>query len=437
MNLIILGKFVIADPHSILEDAGVVICDDTISAVGVHDRLLADYRGYEVLDRRNCIIAPGFINSHMHSYGIISHGITPPVEIENFEAFLGKFWWPLVENRLDARMIAAAGRASAVELLESGVTAFCDILEAPNAIPGGLEAIAGAIDDLGIRAILSFEASERISPENGLEGLAENRDFTLAHAGHPRISGKMCIHTTFTCPRPFIRQAAEMARSIGSGIQMHLSESRYEPDWCIKHYGKLPVEVYEELGFLDEQVLASQGVKLTEGEIDILAARGVKLVHVPLSNCEVGGGFSPVPDLLARGVTVGLGTDGYINNFFEVMRGAFLLHKAHREDPEAMPAAEVYAMATEYGAKSLGVPGGRLEAGGAADVITIQADFPTPVTPANLFGQLILYRNPSDVLEVWVGGRKLKENGQLINVDRDKIRAAACREAGRLWDFSG
>lgn len=436
MGLLILGKYLLPGGGVIQDNWGLAIEGGTIITVGDNETLKNDYPEFEILDRTDSILSPGFVNAHMHAYGILSHGITPPVEIEDFESFLDDFWWPLVENRLDSAMIEASGRASALELVNSGVTTFCDVLEAPNAIPGGLELFAGVIDAIGIRAVLSFEACERMSPENGLAGLEENRSFFLKYRKHPLISGMMCIHTTFTCSKRFISKAAALAREIGSGIQMHLNESRYEPDWCLKQHSKLPVELYDELGYLGPDVLASQGVKLTPEEIVILQKRGVNLVHVPLSNCEVGGGFSPVPDMLEQGINVGLGTDGYINNFFEVMRGAFLMHKANQENPEAMPAELVYRMATENGAKALGIlGGGRLEADAAADVITIKADFPTPVNHKNIFGQLILYRNPANVQDVCINGRFVKRDGVLVDVDIEKVRADACRQAERLWDM--
>ncbi len=437
MNFLVLGKFLLDGCGGAAEDTGVAVSGGTVISVDSNARLLEMYPDFTVWDRRDCIISPGFVNAHMHAYGILSHGITPPEPVTDFEAFLNRFWWPLVENRLDGDMIEASSRASALELLDSGVTAFCDVLEAPNAIGDGLERIARVAEETGQRAVLSFEACERISREHGIAGIAENRRFFESRRSHPRISGMMCIHTTFTCSRDFIKTAAKTAREIGSGIQMHLNESRYEPQWCLKHHGKLPAALYEELGFLGSDVLASQGVKLSPEEIKTLSRHGVRIVHVPLSNCEVGGGFSPVPQLLAEGVTVGLGTDGYVNNFFEVMRGAFLLHKAHLEDPQVMPAETVFMMATAGGADAVGLPGcGRILPGGPADIITINADLPTPINRENIFSQLILYRGPADVRDVWTGGELRKEQGSLCGFDLDRIRRDVQEQAQRLWNFT-
>jgi cytosine/adenosine deaminase-related metal-dependent hydrolase len=152
---------------------------------------------------------------------------------------------------------------------------------------------------------------------------------------------------------------------------------------------------------------------------------------MPLSNCEVGGGVSPVSDMFDRGMTVGLGSDGYINNFFEIMRGAFLIPKAHFQSTSIMPAQDVYDMATTLGAQAVGLPdAGRLEAGCKADLITIDLDTPTPINEHNVYDQIVLFRNPQNVCDVMVNGRFLKRNHRLLTVDAEtaKTNLRACAQ---------
>ena len=149
-----------------------------------------------------------------------------------------------------------------------------------------------------------------------------------------------------------------------------------------------------ELGVAGPDFLASQCVQLSDRERDIIAETGIRVTHMPLANCEVGGGIAPVPELIDAGVTVGLGSDGYVNDFYEVMRGAFLLHKARLLDPGAMPAATVLHMATEGGAAALGLDQvGRLDVGWSADLQLVDSAFPTPLQAHNLLDQLVLWRN--------------------------------------------
>jgi 5-methylthioadenosine/S-adenosylhomocysteine deaminase len=223
MGKLVLGKFLLADNAVVMENYGLAIEGDLISEVNSNEFLLEKYPDFEVLDCRDQIISPGFINAHMHLYGVLSHGISVPADIEDFKNFLEDFWWPKVEDRLDHKMIAVTARAMAYELINSGVTALCDILEAPMAIPGALEAEAEALKDVGIKAILSFEASERVNTDNGLLAIEENKSFYNKYKDHPLISGMICIHTTFTCSKEFIRKAMDASRETGTGIQMHLS----------------------------------------------------------------------------------------------------------------------------------------------------------------------------------------------------------------------
>jgi len=191
-------------------------------------------------------------------------------------------------------------------------------------------------------------------------------------------------------------------------------------------------------GVLGPEVLASQCVQMSPREIEILARAGVAVSHMPLSNCEVGGGFSPVPEMLAQGVLVALGTDGYVNDFFEVMRGAFLMHKARLQDPTTMPAAVVWKMATENGARALGLGHvGRLEPGWAADLIAIRTDLPTPAAPHNLLDQLLLWRSAKDVSDVMVAGQWLKRDGKVLRVDAASVRTRCEEAAQRLWEKAG
>jgi cytosine/adenosine deaminase-related metal-dependent hydrolase len=323
-------------------------------------------------------------------------------------------------------------------MIKSGITTFMDVLEGPNTIPGALDIEAKIIQKAGMRGIISFEACQRINKENGELGLKENADFIRKNNKSDNlVQGMMSVHTLFTADKEYLIQAKKIADELGCDIHMHLSESVYEPNWSLEKYGKRPVEVYNELNFLGPNVLASQGVQLESDEINILNKKGVRLVHMPLSNCEVGGGIAPIPALLAKGIKTGLGTDGYINNFFEVMRGAFLIHKAYHQNPMIMPAKDVYKMATNGGAKALDRDDiGRIEVGCLADLIAINIDAPTPINSKNVYDQLILFRNPNDVTDVMIEGKFVLKNGELLTIDEEKTKAEIGAAAEKFWKLN-
>lgn len=437
MVRIVTSRFLVAPGGEICEDYGLAYEGGRILRVARAELCRREFPGAELRELGDCVLSPGFVNAHMHLYGTLAHGIVPPVPIESFKGFLEDYWWPLVENLLDEGMIAAATRASALELVNSGVTSLCDVLEAPLAGGGALATEAAVLESLGLRAALSSEACERISTGSGKAVLESNAAFARAYRSHGLISGLLCTHTSFTCSEEFMRFAARLASQDGLDLQLHLNESRYEPEWCSRERGLRPAEWYESIGLLGPGLIAAQGVQLSAREIELLAARQVRLVHVPLSNCEVGGGIAPVPELLAAGIACGLGTDGYINDFLEVMRGAFLIHKGHRENPAVMDAHTVWSMATEGGADVVypGLGLGRLAAGRPADFIAVDiSDLPTPANSRNLLDQLILFRTGAQVRDVVVAGRHIKRDGALLTGDLAAARAETRSQALRLWD---
>ena len=441
---LILGQMLWADTTQPPQPGwGLAIEGDRVIATGPHADLRARFPTATVIEAADCVITPAFVNAHHHTYGVLAHGIPSaslragPLEEApaGFWPFLEEFWWPRVEDRLTHDLIAAAVDWACLEMVRSGITTFYDCLEAPYAIPGVLEVEAEIARRWGLRGVLSFEATERVSAENGELGLRENAAFIDAcREKHGLVSGLMCFHTTFTCSADFIRRAFALAAERDAKVHMHLSEGTYEPEYCLAHFGVRPMIYYDRLGILGPHVLASQCVQVDAEEIAILARRGVHVSHQPLSNCEVGGGFAPAPEMLTAGVNVALGTDGYVNNFFEVMRAAALMPKARLLDPGAMPADVVWTMATQNGARALGFDDlGTLAPGHPADLLLIAADLPTPLTSHNLAEQLLLWRNPQHLRGVMCAGRWLLRDGEMVGVDEGKVRGRVAEAAMRLW----
>ena len=260
-------------------------------------------------------------------------------------------------------------------------------------------------------------------------------DHGRARGPRSLVNGLMCIHTTFTCPPPFITEAYELAVDRDVLFHAHVNEGTHEGELCAERYGRRTLAHYESLGVASPRLLASQCVQIDDDERRIIAERGVRVSHMPLSNCEVGGGIAPIPELVAAGVTVGLGSDGYLNDMFQVMRGACLIHKARLCSPQVMPASEVFRLATAGGAECLGLADrvGRLAPGYRADVQLIDASFPTPATSHNLYDQLVLWRTGADVTDVMVDGVWRVSDKAVVDFDHDRSRARVAEQAVRLW----
>ncbi len=413
---------------------GVRVDQGQITDLASHAELRAGYPGDEVVDGSGRVLMAGFVNAHVHLYGVLAHGIPTDTVPDGFWPFLQDYWWPKVEDALDHEMIAAAADWVCAEMLRSGTTTFYDVLEAPNALPDALLVEKEIVEGRGMRGVLSFEATERAGPKIAELGLAENVKLIEAARGSDLVSGLMCFHTTFTCSGDYIRQAFGLADELGVLTHAHCNEGVHEGLWCEENLGVRTLEFYADLGVAGPGFLASQCVQLSDREREIIAETGVRVTHMPLANCEVGGGIAPIPELLDAGVTVGLGSDGYVNDFFEVMRGAFLLHKARLQDPGAMAASTVLELATEGGAAALGLDRvGRLESGWSADLQLVDSSFPTPLTAQNLHEQMVLWRNHSHVTDVMVAGQWRVRNREVLGADLDQMRARVHQQAIRLW----
>ncbi|MFA9463411.1 MAG: amidohydrolase family protein [Velocimicrobium sp.] len=413
--------------NDIKKDYGLIIEGDIIKQILSNqeiDQMIVEHLllNEEVLDKQNAIVLPGFVNAHMHQYGLLSHGIQMVGKVVDFDSFLSNYWWPFIENRIYKAQVLATAKASMAEMLHSGITAFCDTLEAPFTEPDTLIEQGKLIESVGMRAIVSLESSERVSLENGERCLQQNgQAVDYFHKRNGLVKAAICTHTTFTCSDDFIKKAATLAMSKDAIFQFHLSESRYEPEKLMEKRKQKPVHLYNKLGAFPKKTIASQCVKVDDEEIGVIQLRGVNVVHMPISNCEVGGGIAPIPRMRKQGIKVSLGTDGYINDFFLVMKEAFLIHKAYEESTKVMPASEVFRMATEYGAEAMGLKDcGLLMAGYQADFVVYEEKFPTPLTKENIVEQLVVFGDSHCVSDVFVRGKGLMQNGVIVTFDETK-----------------
>ena len=212
-TLIIRGKYLLSE-NGLQEDWSIKIKDNLIAAVGP-DAEIIEAEGDEVLQMKDRLIVPGFINGHMHMYGVLSHGITAEALVTEFSSFLEDFWWPYVEDRLDHELVRITTEWACVEMINSGITCFADILEGPNSIPGALNIEAEVVRKAGLRGVLSFEACERSSSKNGEAGLIENAEFIRKNNFEGSlIQGMMSVHTLFTSSKEFLMKAKNLSAHV-------------------------------------------------------------------------------------------------------------------------------------------------------------------------------------------------------------------------------
>lgn len=229
-----------------------------------------------------------------------------------------------------------------------------------------------------------------------------------------------------------------MAKELKAPITTHLSEDRAELVQIKERYDTTPIQHVKNLGLLDNRLIAAHVVHPTEEEIRLLVKYKVGVIHNPTSNLKTAAGIAPIPEMLAKGVLIGLGTDGAVSNndlnMWEEIRLAALLHKGVLYDATVMPADTVMRMATSGGAEAVGLDHlvGDITVGKRADLIQVDLSGPHMTPLYDVISHLVYAASASDVVTTIVDGRILMEDGKFMTLDAEKIRQKANEIAARI-----
>lgn len=244
-------------------------------------------------------------------------------------------------------------------------------------------------------------------------------------------------HAPYTCTEEYLKLLVEAAGELGSEMHMHLSETQQEVKDCVAQHGKTPIAYADSLGILDRGCLIAHAVWATDEEIDLMAKKHARVAHNPQSNLKLASGIAPVEKMMAKGITVGLGTDGATSNnnldMLEETRLAAMLHKGVTYDPLCIPAAQAWDMATYQGARCIGYKDlGKLEEGYLADIVLYDMDKPYWYPRHDRMSLLVYAASANDADTVIVNGRVIMEKGEVKTLDAEKIYAEAGQIAARL-----
>ena len=224
-----------------------------------------------------------------------------------------------------------------------------------------------------------------------------------------------------------LKKLKDMAEKHDALYIIHLSENEEEIKSSQERYGVSPVMHLDNLGLLDNRVVADHCVMLSDDEITLMAQKGVKVAHCPESNMKLASGIAPVPHMIAAGISVGLGTDGSASNnnvdMFGEMNSAAKLHKVNSLDPTSMPAETVLEMATIGGAKVLGAESeiGSLEPGKKADLIVLDMNQPHLTPLFNIPSHMVYAARGADVVHSVINGKVVMHNRELLSLDEKAI----------------
>lgn len=415
------------DPaRRILEDGAVAVRGDRIIAVDQRSRIERQFRTARRIHVSEAVITPGLINAHTHAPMSLLRGIADDLALQDW---LEKYIFPVEAKHVTPEFVRAGTRLACLEMALGGVTTFADMyyyeeVVAEAARECGLRAVAG-------ETILNFPAPDA---RDFQQALAYTEKFIKRFQGDPLVTPAVAPHALYTNSEESLRLSRALANRYGVPLLTHLSETRQEWDQAMSQYKKSPVAVYEQLGLFEGPTVAAHCVWLDEMDLRILSRRGVGVAHCPSSNMKLASGVAPVANLLAAGVTVGLGTDGPAGsnndfNLFEEMDLAAKLQKVSTGDPRTLPATTAFEMATILGARVLGLEAeiGSLEPGKRADMVLIRLDAAHAVPLFNLYSQLVYALKAADVEHVMVNGRLIVQSRRMLTLNSRAVLQQARR----------
>ncbi len=423
VDLLIAGGTVVTmdDDDRIVEGGAVAV--EGARIVSVLDRGALFPPAKETLDASGMLVIPGLINTHGHVPMSLLRGLADDSKLMEW---LNDFIFPAEARNVDEEFCYWGTLLSAIEMARSGTTTFADMYYFE-------ETIARAVDEAGLRAVLGqtiigFPAPDFKTTD---EALRATETFVRKWKDHSRVVPSVGPHALYTTELEVVAKARELARRYRVPFQMHAHEAPQEDEVVRAKYGETAATLLEERNLLGPGMILHHAITLSDADIALLAERGVAVSHNPESNMKGASGLARVPDLLARGVTVGLGTDGPASNnnldLFEEMDTAAKVHKLYRSDPTVMPAKEVFRLATRGGAKALGLDSlvGSLEVGKRADVVLIDVREPELTPMYDVYSHLVYAIKGAHVRTVVVDGRVVVRDRKMTTLDEGKVMEKA------------
>jgi cytosine/adenosine deaminase-related metal-dependent hydrolase len=415
--------------------------DGLIAEVGSGPPPKAD----EVVDEPNCVAMPGLVNAHDHMYQWATRGYVPDGTLFEWLRALYPVW-----ARIDADTVRVAARAAMARLLLSGCTLSSDHHYVfPHNRPGIFQALVESARELGLR-FHPCRGSMSLGESNGglpPDTVVEKEDAILTHTEamiarfHDPKPGSMCRVVVAPCS-PFsvtlelMRDSATLARKHGVRLHTHVAETLDEERYCVETFGRRPVEMMEDLGWIGGDVWFAHAIHLNDAEVDLIAEVKTGVAHCPSSNMRLGAGICRVHDLLRAGARVGLGVDGAASNedanLAMEAHQALLLARVTSISPTALDARTALRLGTQGGAECLGRDDcGMLEPGMCADVACFRADDLAHAGIKDLVAAIVL-APPARAQSVIVNGRVVVRGSRLLTGDEDEIAREVAAVSARL-----
>ena len=417
----------------VIRDAAIAVAKGRIVAIGKSGEIAGAFAADKVIDGRHTVATPGFVDCHLHSSFHLSRGLADEA---NAQSFLFDRMYPY-EAAMEAEDVRVAATHACAELLRHGVTCFID--------PGNYhpEASVAAAEATGIRMLVSRSSFDLTKSVLGLlpARMIEDTAVCLAQAeavierygrsGNPRLKASASFRGLNNASDELIKGLKKLADRHDTLLQTHACFSYSTHDGCVARCGLAEIERLEHLGALDERMLVVHSGWLEPQEVAILARTKPSLVCAPSSSLHNGYGnfvVGKIPELMAFGVNVGLGSDHASSGIVDMaqeMRLAACGYKEQRMNPRVMPPEHAIEMATINGAKAAHWDRqiGSIEVGKDADIVLFDTLRPEWQPLINPVSNLVYSATGDSVRDVLVAGEQVVRNGRLTRIDEMALYA--------------
>ncbi|NPV57516.1 MAG: putative aminohydrolase SsnA [Anaerolineae bacterium] len=428
-------------PNRILDGYAIKINEGVIEEIGFQKEIVEKYPDDERLSAKGRYILPGNICAHTHFYGAYSRGMAIPGRpSKDFPEILQNLWWPL-DKALNEEGIRYSAYVCLLDAIKHGTTTLVDHHASQSSIEGSLDIIAGVVDELGLRACLCYEVTDRDGEERSRKGIQENLRFIdqvyRNKLADGRLSALFGLHASLTLSEETLEICRQSAPA-NVGFHIHVAEHFSDQDDSLNKSGMRVIDRLYKHGILGPNSIAVHAVHVDAREIELLAETQTWVTHQPRSNMNNAVGMADIDSMLRMGIPVCLGNDGFSNAMWEEWKAAYLAHKLYRRDPRAMPGDQVAEMAMYNNSKLAaklfdGVRIGAIVPGGVADIIFVDYQPFTPLTAGNLPWHIIFGFHESMVTHTIVAGKVIMDDRVLIGLDEEKLARDGRKIAPEIW----
>ncbi len=442
-NLLITNArvFTFDDGLPMVDRGFINLLNGKIADIGAMADLPQELAATNNFDAQGMIVMPANICAHTHFYSAFSRGMPLyGAPASNFIEILQRLWWPL-DRALTLPATRKSAELSLLDAIKGGTSLLIDHHASQTDIRGSLAEIAEAVLESGLRANLCYEVSDRNGTGKRDEGIAENLDFIKAVSAdnwdRQRINARFGLHASLTLSEETLNLCREGIPD-GFGFHVHLAEGIADQEDSLKKYGKRVTQRFYDHGILGQNCLVAHGVHLDQDEINLLADTRTWLAHQPRSNMNNAVSLPAIEKMLAAGIPVCVGNDGFSNAMWDEWKMIYLVHKHRLGDPRAMGADVIVNMAVKNNrrlAETLfdGLKTGIIAADASADLIFVDYPSFTELNPGNLPWQIIFGFDPAMIKSLMVGGKWIMKDRNILTLDEEKIIREAYSLSKDVW----